>query len=188
MSQKSKIFAIICIFTDEILGFTMMKTCKIILFCLLMSSVALSCGVARQTAQEREALVDAIEDSEFILDITEIMPFGYPSRASTGEYALRVDDETVTTRLPFIGDSRMPMMSSDEISIVFEKEKVDMAKDFSAASRGEYRFRFKGGKGLDQWTVNLQLFDSGKAYIRCVSTSGRQMSYMANVVVPKDED
>ena len=103
----------------------MMKTCKIILFCLLMSSVALSCGVARQTAQEHEALVDAIEDSEFILDITEIMPFGYPSRASTGEYALRVDDETVTTRLPFIGDSRMPMMSSDEISIVFEKEKVD---------------------------------------------------------------
>ena len=53
----------------------MMKTCKIILFCLLMSSVALSCGVARQTAQEHEALVDAIEDSEFILDITEIMPF-----------------------------------------------------------------------------------------------------------------
>ena len=188
MSEKSKIFAIICIFTDKFLEFPMMKTCRILLICLLACPFLFSCGLSQKTAAEQMALVEAIENSDFILDITQIQPFGYPSRASTGEYAMRVKGNIVNTRLPFLGDSRIPTMASDEISIVFEKEKVEMQKDFTEASRGEYRFFFKGGKGLDKWKISLQLFDSGKAYIRCTSMGGRHMNYLADIIVPEKDE
>ena len=162
-----------------------MRFLKNILICLVVCPVIFSCGIYRQTAEERLALIEAIEQPDVILDITQILPFGYPSRSSTGEYALRIQGNKVNTRLPFIGDSRVAVFSTDEISIVFEDEEVELQHDFSGADHGEYQFLFKGGKGQDKWKVYLQLFDSGNAYIRCTSTSGRKMSYVANIVIPE---
>lgn len=164
-----------------------MRFFKTIIICLVACPILFSCGIYRQTAEEKQAMVAAIEQPDLILDITQIIPFGYPSRSSTGEYALRIQGNTVTTRLPFIGDSRIATSPMDEISVVFEKEEVDLLHDFSHAVAGEYQYQFKGGKGQDKWKVFLQLFDSGRAYIRCTSTSGRQMSYTADIRIPEDE-
>jgi hypothetical protein len=170
-----------------------MRTYRNSLILLATCLIAASCGTVSQASRaereaERQMLVQAIEAGNFVLDITQIIPRGYPSRSSTGEYALRLKDGVVDTRLPYLGDSRTPTYGGvDEISIVFDSEKVALRKDFSDAGKGEYRYQFQGGKGQDTWTVNLQLYDNGRANIGCSSRSGRYMSYLANILVPVDE-
>ncbi|MCR5709815.1 MAG: DUF4251 domain-containing protein [Bacteroidales bacterium] len=165
-------------------------------FVLLFSFLALSsCGAsysAQRSAEkeaERLANMQALVDSDFILDITQIIPRGFPSKVSTGEYQLRLEGDVVTTRLPFIGVSYEATYAGvDEISIVFEKEKVDLMTDFSKHARGEYRYRFRGGKGKEKWTVDIKVFDSGSATIECASSGGRFMTYFAKLMIPQKNE
>lgn len=157
--------------------------------CLLLNACGAASPAARAEEEARRvATATAIEKGDFLLDITQIIPRGYPSRSSTGEYTLRLKDGVVTTRLPFLGESRMPVFGGvDDISIVFDGEKVDLRRDFSDAGKGEYRYQFQSG-GQDAWTVTLQLYDNGRAYIGCNSRSGRTMSFIANVLLPEDDE
>lgn len=178
-----------------------MKILQRLLIGALAALLLASCGTAYQEnrqrraaekAAEQAAIVQAILDGDFILEVTQIIPRGFPSRHSQGEYQLRLDGDVVTTRLPFIGTSyEAPAYGdNDAISIVFEKEKVGVYRDFSKAStKGEYLFQFKGGKGRYPWVVTLSVFDSGSATIYCSGSGARYMTYFANLIVPeKDED
>ena len=176
-----------------------MKHLQNLLLGLLAVMVITSCGAsyqetkaqrAAEKAAERAAIVQALENADFILEVTQIIPHGYPSRISSGEYSLRLQGNVVNTRLPFIGTSHDAQFGGvDELSIVFEKEKVQLVKDFSQVPKnGEYRYQFKGGKGKDVWTVTLQVFDNGSASINCSTTGGRFMNYFATLVLPTDED
>ena len=179
-----------------------MKNLQRLLFWALAVMVVSSCGASYQEnkaqraaakAAERAAIVKAIEDADFILEVTQILPKGYPSRISSGEYNLTLKDNVVTTRLPYIGVSHEATFGgADDISIVFDKEKVQLYRDFSkVSSKGEYIYWFTGGRGTgkETWTVTLSIFDSGSASINCGSSGGRAMGYFANLVVPaKDED
>ena len=195
MSQNSKIFAIICIFTEEFLTEEAMQYVPKPFLLALTVMIIASCGASYQTreprspeeAAEHALVVKALEDADFILDITQIIPNGFPSKTSTGEYQLRLEGDVVTTRLPFIGVSHEPVYAGvDEVSIVFEKEKVQLEKDFSKVSRkGEYVYKFTGGKGNDPWTVALHVFESGTATIACTSAGGRFMNFFANLVIPE---
>lgn len=172
-----------------------MRTIRILLFCLAALLPLAGCGVANQSADarraekeaERQAIVQAVEAGDFVLQITEIIPVGFPAKTSNMEYEMRLKDGVVTARLPFIGRSYDAGYPGKELSVVFEKEKVSLKKDFSEAAKGKYRYYFQGGKD-DTWTVTLQLWDSGKADIDCASQSGRFMSYRANIVPGSRDD
>lgn len=193
MSQKSKIFAIICIFTYEFLILTVMRIIQKLLFAALAVLLIASCSPYSKLSEEQRVVVDealskayvrAIEKPDLKLDITHIIPRGMPSKISTGEFTLRLEGDVVTTRLPFIGVSHQPMYAgADEISIVFNEEKVDLRKDFSKAKKGVYKYKFKGGEGYYKWEVSLVLYDNGKATIDCNCTDGRSMSYYADIVL-----
>ena len=172
-----------------------MKRITTLIFLLLAVLSISACGTASraeraaQKEAERLAFVQALEKPDFILDITRIIPRGYPSKISTGEYQLRLEGDVVTTRLPFIGNSYEAAYGGvDEISIVFEKEKVQLLTDFSKRAQGEYIYAFKGGRGKDKWTVTLQIYDNGSANITCQTTGGRFMSYFANLVLPQKNE
>lgn len=174
-----------------------MKTIRNLFLLVLAGLIMTSCGAsyqeskARRAAEkeaERQAILAALDKADFQLDVTRIIPKGYPSRESLGEYSLRLEGDVVTTRLPYIGDSHEATYGSDEISIVFKKEKVKLIKDFSDASKGEYRYRFAGGEGPTRWTVDLQIYDNGSALIGCSGSGSRYISFYANLVLPKDHE
>lgn len=172
-----------------------MKLIQRLLFFTLAVMVISSCGAAYQQrrASEKQAEIkanrEALENCDFILEVTRIIPRGFPSKSSNGEYQLRLKGDVVDTRLPFMGSSHDAQYGGvDEISIVFEKETVNLIKDFSNAATGEYRYQFSGGKGKDRWTVTLQVYDNGTANIGCSSNGGRYMSYIANLVIPQRND
>lgn len=172
-----------------------MKFIQRLLFFALMVMVIASCGTAyqqkRAAAKKAERLVytRALENCDFILEVNRIIPRGFPARASNGEYTLRLEGDIVDTRLPYFGSSHEAQYGGvDEISIVFDKEKVDLIKDFSNAEDGEYRYQFTGGKGPDRWTVTLQVYDNGTANIGCSSNGGKYMSYIASLVIPQRND
>lgn len=166
-----------------------------LLLCIVL--LAPSCGAAFQErkaaraaeeAAEHAAIVNALQNNDFILEITQIIPRGFPSKISTGEYTLRMKGDVVTTRLPYIGVSHEATYGGvDDISIIFDKEKVQVLKDVSKASKGEYYYQFRGGKGKDVWTVTLQIYDNGSASIGCSASGGRYMSYFANLVIPNQD-
>ena len=201
MSEKSKIFAIICIFTHNFLEGPVMKNLQTLLFLALTTVLLSSCGTAYQEnrmrrAAEKEAehlaILQALADADFILDVTQIIPRGFPSRHSQGEYSLRLKGDVITTRLPYMGvsyDAPSYGGADDDISIVFEKEKVQVLRDFSkASSKGEYLFQFKGGKGKQPWTITLSIFDSGSATITCAGSGSRFMTFFANLVIPPADE
>ena len=174
-----------------------MKSIRTLLVLVLAGLVLTSCGASYQEAKaqrkaaqeaERQAIVAALENCDFLLEVTTIIPRGYPSRSSTGEYKLRLKTDVVNTRLPYIGDSYEAAYGSDEISIVFKDEKVALIKDFADAAKGEYRYQFKGGEGPSKWTVSILVYDNGAAIINCSNTGGRFMSYNAKLVLPKDDE
>jgi len=172
-----------------------MKTLRNILFFSLIGVLLASCGASSSASKsarsaekqaERQANVQALENCDFILEVTQVIPRGFPSRATNGEYQLKLEGDVVTTRLPFIGTSHEAQYGgTDNISIVFDKEKVKLMKDFSdAAKKGEYRYQFKGGQSGTTWTITLQVFDNGSASIGASGSGGQYMSYFANLVVP----
>lgn len=174
-----------------------MKSIKLLCFIALAAVLTTSCGASYQESKqrraaaheaERQAMVNALENCDFVLDITAIIPRGYPSRVTTGEYKLTLKNDVVDTRLPFIGDSHEAAYGNDELSIVFKNEKVNVIKDFADASKGEYRYQFKGGEGPSKWTVSIRAYDNGAAAISCSNTGGRFMSYNANVVIPDNNE
>ena len=169
-----------------------MKTTRILLFCLAALLPLSGCGVASASRSaekeaERQAVVQAIESGNFVLQVVEIIPQGFPSKTSNMDYEMRLKDGVVDARLPFIGRSYDAGYPGKELSVVFEKEKVVLQKDFSEAAKGKYRYLFKGGKD-DVWTVSLLLWDSGTADIDCASQTGRFMKYRANLVPGKTDD
>ena len=174
-----------------------MKTIRKILFFSAAAILLCSCGAlspaskaarAAEKEAERAAFVNALENCDFILEVTTIIPRGFPSKTSTAEYRLRLDGDVVTTRLPFIGESREAVYGgTDEISIVFDKEKVQVMKDFSDSAKGEYRYQFQGGKGPGKWIITLQIYDNGNASIGAAGSGGKYMSYFANLILP-DKD
>ena len=178
-----------------------MKNLQWFLFLVLAAVLLSSCGAAYQEnrmrrAAEKEAeqlaILKALADSDFILEVTQIIPRGFPSRHSQGEYSLRLKGDVVTTRLPYMGvsyDAPSYGGTDDDVSIVFEKEQVVVLKDFSkAASKGEYLYQFKGGKGKQPWTVTLSIFDSGSATITCAGSGSRFMTFFANLVIPQNDE
>ena len=144
---------------------------KLLVLVLSVSALA-SCGAASQASRAeraaakeaaRAAMVAALEKPDFKLDITRIIPRGFPSRVSTGEYMLRLKGDVVDTRLPFIGVSH-------------------------EAAKGEYFYRFTGGKSKDKWTINLQVYDNGTANIVCTTSGGKYMSFFAEMVIPQENE
>ncbi len=165
--------------------------CTMALVALSILSVSCSASYRAQQAAERAATAamvkEGIDNMDFVLEITQIIPRGFPTKNTQLEYEFKVKDDVVETRLPYYGESRTPVYGDQEISIVFKKQKVQIAKDFSDADKGEYRFLLEAYSGSVLWTVNIQIYDNGAARIGCKNAAGDYMSYLADFTLPKKE-
>ena len=169
----------------------MMKTIERLMLVALAAILTVSCGPYSKLSKEQQTVVDkkvqaayvrAIKKPDVTLDITQIIPIGMPTKFTNGQFELTLEGNEVTTRLPFMGVSHGPRMGGiDEISIVFDHEKVDLKSDFSKADEGEYIYKFKGGDGFDKWDMTLRLYDNGTAYIDATCQDGRMMKYIADI-------
>ena len=155
--------------------------------CGSTSSLSQSEKKARKAA-EQAMYVKAITERNFELEVTQIIPHGFPSRTSQAEYFMTVKDDVVNTRLPYMGDSHYAVMGGEEISIVFDNEEVAIKQDFSDAQKGEYRYAFTGCAEKGSWQITLQLYDNGRAHIGCFSPSRGSMSFIAEIKLPSNNE
>lgn len=155
--------------------------------CGSSSGLSKSERIARKAAEEA-LYTKAITDRDFKLEITQIIPHGFPSRTSQAEYFLTVKGDIVNTRLPYMGDSHYAVMGGEDISIVFENEKVSINQDFSDAQKGEYRYSFIGCAERGSWKITLQLYNNGRAHIGCFSPLRGTMSYVAEIKLPSEDE
>ena len=170
-----------------------MKKLETLLFVAVAAMLVVACGPYSSLSKEQQAAVDkkvqaayvrAIEKPDVTVMVTQLIPRGLPTKTTNIEYKLTLKDDVVNTRLPFIGTSHTPSYGGvDEISVVFDDEKVDLQKDFSKADKGQYVYKFKGGEGYYKWEMTLELYDDGNARIDANCADGRSMSYYGNIVL-----
>lgn len=170
-----------------------MKNIERLLLVALAAILTVSCGPYSKLSKEQQSVVDSKVQSAYVraikkpdvkLDITQIVPVGLPTKFTNGEFRMTLEGNEVTARLPFIGTSHEPHMGGiDDISIVFDHEKVDLTSDFSKAGEGEYKYKFKGGDGYYKWEITLRLYDNGTAYIDCTCQDGRMIKYIADITL-----
>jgi len=170
-----------------------MKKLETLLFVAVAAILVAACGPYSKLSEEQQKAVDkklqaayvrAIEKPDVTVMITQLIPRGLPAKTTNVSYKLTLKGDVVDTRLPFIGTSHTPTYGgADEISVVFDDEKVDLQKDFSKADKGQYIYKFKGGEGFNKWEMTLELYDDGNARIDANCTDGRSMSYYGNIVL-----
>lgn len=163
-----------------------MKRITAILILAAAISIVSSCSASYRAAraqEERELagqIAKAVDESDLTIMITEIRPLVGPARSSNYEYKISIRGNHIKTRLPFFGKSNMAMAPGDDISIVFDDD-VDLMRDMSRASRGEYNYMFRMRKNSEIWDVSITVYENGIARITCNSNCRDVMNYDGEV-------
>lgn len=168
-----------------------LQTVLYVIVALFLFSPSLS-AQEEKTAQQIETekkMLEAIKSQHFGLQITQIYPRDLPSIESSGEYVLLMEGDVVSTRLPYIGSAGGIMIDGEDLSIVFDKEEVEVKQDFSKwESDGEAVLSFSGSTQSTRWDVKLRIFVNGQVKIDCTSPRRGYMSYEANFVILKQDE
>lgn len=155
------------------------------LFFLLLAASALlsSCGITRLTPEEQHAQVaHAMNTLDMTIDITEV----YRGRTVNKEYSISMDGKHITTRLPFIGQTRYGGISELMGNVSIHLENADMFNvhldQSKVATKGQYLLSFQArNDNQNLYTFNITLFDNGQADIIVSTTNKTSMRYLGEM-------
>ena len=159
---------------------------RFILLLLAACAVFVSCGTTRLTPEEEQAraarVSQAINTLDMTIDITEV----YRGRTFNKEYSIYLDGKHITTRLPFIGQTRYGGLSDlmGDVSILLENADIyNIHLDRSnVASKGQYILSFQARRDIRTiYTFNITLFDNGQADIIVSTTNKTSMRYLGEM-------
>ena len=157
-----------------------------ILLLLAACAVFVSCGTTRLTPEEEQAraarVAQAVNTLDMTIDITEV----YRGRTFNKEYSIYLDGKHITTRLPFIGQTRYGGLSDlmGDVSILLENADIyNIHLDRSnVASKGQYLLSFQARRDIRTiYTFNITLFDNGQADIIVSTTNKTSMRYLGEM-------
>ena len=159
---------------------------RILILLLATCAFFASCGTSRLTPEEKQAraglVAHAVNTLDMTIDITEV----YRGRTFNKEYSIYLDGKHITTRLPFIGQTRYGGLSDlmGDVSIILENADIyNIHLDRSqVASKGQYLLSFQAKRDIRTiYTFNITLFDNGQADIIVSTTNKTSMRYLGEM-------
>ena len=159
---------------------------RILILLLATCAFFASCGTSRLTPEEKQAraglVAHALNTLDMTIDITEV----YRARTFNKEYSIYLDGKHITTRLPFIGQTRYGGLSDlmGDVSIILEDADIyNIHLDRSqVASKGQYLLSFQAKRDIRTiYTFNITLFDNGQADIIVSTTNKTSMRYLGEM-------
>lgn len=158
---------------------------------VLLATVAMlcSCGASSQErkaakaaeeAQYAKQIDAAMNNLDFTIEINRIIPRSFPSKSTQDGYTLQYKDGLLTCYLPYFGTARTAVFGNEEVSIVADKQEVQMNTDFTKS--GQYRMSCKVKSGNVMWNIVIQVFNNGLSSLDCTTDSRDGISYQGEIV------
>jgi len=159
---------------------------RIILLLITACAFFVSCGTTRLTPEEEQARAARVAQAVNTLDMTIDITEAYRGRTFNKEYSIYLDGKHITTRLPFIGQTRYGGLSDlmGDVSILLENADIyNIHLDRSnVASKGQYLLSFQARRDIRTiYTFNITLFDNGQADIIVSTTNKTSMRYLGEM-------
>ena len=129
------------------------------------------------TKKERKqvAVLGAIADKRWHIDITSMNTLRYGSQAVTSDFYLELRGDTLRSYLPYLGDAHMPTMSP-AIGLNFE-EPVLSYKESKPKSNKFTQIDIDVRTREDSYHYVIEIYDNGQAYIRVRSVNRDPISF-----------
>ena len=139
----------------------------------IILSLIVTVSLFGQEVDNKKKIDKMLELGYYKIDITKIRPMSLPSRTTMREYDITVKDHKLTTELPSIGKFDSAPMSSQEIRVEIENQKIDYTTKYNEKKkRHEIRFRAKDDNSHNSVDFFIEIFGNGTCVIR-VSFIGR---------------
>lgn len=124
-----------------------------------------------------------LKSEKYTIDITRISPMAMPSKTTTSEYQLKFDNNTLTTRLPYIGKiDQMGMGNTGDLSINVENQKIEIQTKYNEKKkRHELRFRAKDENSNTNCDFFIEIFNNGSCLIRLNMVGRNPISYNGEI-------
>lgn len=129
------------------------------------------------TKKERKqvAVLGAIADKRWHIDITSMNTLRYGSRMVTSDFYLELRGDTLRSYLPYLGDVQMPTMSPS-IGLNFE-EPVLSYKESKPKSNKYTQIDIDVRTREDSYHYVIEIYDNGQTYIRVRSMNRDHISF-----------
>ena len=117
------------------------------------------------TKKERKqvAVLDAIADRRWHIDITSMSTMRYGSRMVTSDFYLELRGDTLRSYLPYLGDAQMPTLSPS-IGLNFEEPVLSYKESRPKPKYTKLDIDVKTNEDTYQYVI--EIYDNGQAYIR----------------------
>ena len=122
------------------------------------------------------AVLGAIADKHWHIDITSMNTMRYGSRTVTPDFYLELKGDTLHSYLPYLGQARVSSTLSPSIGLNFE-EPVLKYKESLPKSKKYTQIDIDVKTQEDTYHYVIQLYDSGEAYIRVRSLNRDPISF-----------
>ena len=129
------------------------------------------------TKKERKqvAVLGAIADKRWHIDITSMNTLRYGSRMVTSDFYLKLRGDTLRSYLPYLGDVQMPTMSPS-IGLNFD-EPVLSYKESKPKSNKYTQIDIDVRTREDSYHYVIEIYDNGQTYIRVRSMNRDHISF-----------
>lgn len=164
------------------------------LITVLMLALALGTLESQACKRDKEAeaalakkIAEMVNAGDFTIWVTSIHPANGPVKNTLREYWITVKDGKANGRLPFIGTSYVPVLGSDDPSIVLEDTPVEISVKSKARKRkDEYCVKFSTAFP-SSWKGEITIWDNGSTSIRCISNNTSSMSYYGELEISEQQ-
>lgn len=150
---------------------------------MMLLTMLVGCATQQQRAAQREEtrqLVEtAIASRQLHIDVKSMSTMRYGSRTVTPDFFLELRGDTLRSYLPYLGQAHQSPMASPSIGLNFEAPVLQYAESRAKANRTQLDVDVKTQE--DTYHYQIEVYDSGTAYIHVRSVNRDPVSFDGNV-------
>lgn len=163
-----------------------MKTKLHIVLLLALAALIASCTGSKLTAEERaqraavtaQAVMDAINNRSFTIDIDRMSPRSMPARSLNYGYSLRLSGDSIYSDLPYVGRAyRVPYDGGHALSFSGLLSGYSVTRSKKGFTRVEMTYE----DSEDHYYYVLDIFDNGFSTLECVSRERDRINFSGQV-------
>ncbi|WP_319266603.1 DUF4251 domain-containing protein [uncultured Draconibacterium sp.] len=167
----------------------------ILLSFLILSIAAVNAQDKELTRKEKKAQREAmlteqtkqlVETNEWQFYASQMIPANGRSRNLSTPYSVVLQDETVDSYLPYIGEAYTSQYGSNESPLIFEKPVEDYS--IEDAKKDGYTIKFSAKNNNDKIDFTFYITKTGSASLRVTSINRQSISYHGELVPVEEKE
>ena len=151
---------------------------------MLTALVLMGCATQQQReerrAQTQKAVLEAVENRRWHIDVTMMNSMRYGSRTVTPDFYLELRGDTLRSYLPYLGQAYQAPMASPSQGLNFDAHIQSIKESHPKKDLSRLEIGVKTTE--DTYLYTIELYNSGKAFIHVRSTHRDPISFDGDLV------